>query len=104
MLGFSIASIAGDSMLPQIPSGSYVLFWHPWLRKSVRQGDIVKVKQSNKGSLVKCVHCVDHHGLIWLRCIDCPYITFEEIEPVKFSQIEGKAIFFTSHHATDKIA
>lgn len=93
MLGFRICKVAGNSMAPVIPAGSYVLVnrWLNWF--TVKAGQRVLLNHPDFGYIVSTVAIVDRNGFIWSRGENPSCLSVERLGPVDKSQLAGRVVW-----------
>lgn len=64
MFGLSIARVKGNSLAPQLPHGSIVMFRR---RRGVARGDVVLVDHPDLGRIVRKVTTVGRRGNVYLK-------------------------------------
>ena len=89
-------------MSPRIPEGSYVLVngWRSAL--SVKPGQIIKVRHSRYGDIIKTLDHIDEQGFLWLSGEHKSSVSMLDMGPVKHKQVIGMVCFII--RSTPKIA
>ena len=89
-------------MSPRIPEGSYVLVngWRSAL--SVKPGQIIKVRHSRYGDIIKTLDHIDDQGFLWLRGEQKSSVSLLDMGPIKDKQVIGMVWFII--RSTPKIA
>lgn len=89
-------------MSPRIPEGSYVLVngWRSAL--SVKSGQIIKVRHSRYGDIIKTLDHIDEQGFLWLRGEHKSSVSMLAMGPIKHKQVIGMVWFII--RSTPKIA
>jgi len=93
MFGISINPVVGQCMAPVLKPGSYVVFHRFFLQKSIKVGDLVKVKHPKLGILVKNIAHIDSNGLFWLRGANPNGISTLDMGPIRVRHIIGKSLY-----------
>ena len=90
MFGWRLIRVDGESMAPDLPSGSYALF-----RKcrSNRKGDTVLVNHSRLGLIIKDISDFTPGGQIWLKGRSPLSISRQRMGQIDRTQILGKLIW-----------
>ena len=80
-------------MSPRIPEGSYVLV-HCWRSAlTVKPGQIIKVRHSRYGDIIKTLDHIDEQGFLWLRGQHKSSVSMLDMGPVKHKQVIGVVWF-----------
>jgi len=80
-------------MSPRIPEGSYVLVncWRSLL--SVKLGQVIKVRHSRYGDIIKTLDHIDEQGFLWLSGEHESSVSMLEMGPVNKQQVIGVICF-----------
>ena len=89
-------------MSPAIPEGSYVLgnCWRFLL--SVKPGQVIKVRHTRYGDIIKTLDHIDEQGFLWLRGEHKSSVSMLDMGPIKHKQVIGMVWFII--RSTPKIA
>jgi len=89
-------------MSPAIPEGSYVLVncWRFLL--SVKPGQVIKVRHTRYGDIIKTLDHIDDQGLLWLRGEHQSSLSMLDMGPVNHHQVIGIVSFVI--RSTPKVA
>ncbi|SQD78042.1 conserved protein of unknown function [Moritella yayanosii] len=76
-------------MSPRIPEGSYVLVngWRSSL--SVKPGQIIKIRHSRYGDIIKTLVHIDDQGFLWLRGEHKNSVSMLDMGPINSKQVIG---------------
>ncbi|MFT5880977.1 MAG: hypothetical protein ACI86X_002116 [Moritella sp.] len=80
-------------MAPRIPDGSYVLVncWRYFLPPKPQQ--IIKVRHSRYGDIIKTLDHIDEQGYLWLRGVHPSSVSMLDMGPVSTKQVMGIILF-----------
>lgn len=90
MLGFSIGRVCGNSMLPRIPAGSFILVVK-MPRFLLRTGQMYYLNHPRYGRIVKTLDYIDGECL-WFRGESKESVSLDAIGAMKQSQLIGWVI------------
>ncbi len=81
-------------MSPAIPEGSYVLVncWRFLL--SVKPGQVIKVRHTRYGDIIKTLDHIDDQGFLWLRGEHKTSVSMRDMGPIHKQQVIG-IVWFT---------
>lgn len=86
MLGFNLWKVSGQSMSPQIPSGSFIL---TFIRLPLFSGAKLVFRHTAYGLIVKTLIKAEKSGLLWCQGESSSSVSVEQIGPVTKSQVLG---------------
>ncbi|MGX9417379.1 S24/S26 family peptidase [Vibrio sp. RC27] len=89
----SVNRVAGLSMSPRIPDGSYLIFHHFIYRSLITIGKVVKVDHPRYGLIVKKVINIDPQGNYWLEGLNGHSVSSLEIGAIKLEMIVGISVY-----------
>ncbi len=100
MFGLKVIRVAGDSMSPALPEGSFVLF-----RKAgqYRIGDVVLVHHPNLGIIVKRIAAFEP-GFLWLKGDHPSSVSREVMGCLPLNRVLGKQLWSVSPPSPEKAA
>ncbi|AQS36782.1 hypothetical protein Sps_01617 [Shewanella psychrophila] len=96
MFGINLYRVAGVSMQPRIPAGSFVLCMSAFKRPSLKLGGIYLFKHPRLGELIKTLVKIDSAGNLWFKGENDTSISSQDMGPVRSSRIIGKVTLIIS--------
>lgn len=96
MLGFHIYRIEGDSMLPVLKAGDYILTFK--LFGGLKEGDVVVVRHPLYGIIVKRIITFSADGFLWLCGESRASLSPEQIGWVDPACVLGRRLCVISAH------
>jgi nickel-type superoxide dismutase maturation protease len=92
VFGFRVFKVKGQSMAPDIPSGSFILATKWLMVFPVRAGQQLVISHPKYGVIVKTVAMVDKYGFLWSKGENNTSLSVEQLGPVYKHQVIGRVI------------
>ncbi|NRB24258.1 S24 family peptidase [Shewanella sp.] len=90
MFGINLYRIAGVSMQPRIPAGSFVLCMSAFYQTRLTLGSIYLFDHPRLGELIKTLIKIDSAGNLWFKGENEASISSQEMGPIRSGRVIGK--------------
>ena len=100
MFGLKVIRVAGDSMSPALPEGSFVLFRRA---SRYRIGDVVLVRHPEFGTIVKRIAAFEP-GFLWLKGDHPSSVSREAMGCLPLKAVLGKQVWSVCPPSAEKAA
>lgn len=98
MLNLSFFRVFGDSMLPKIPCGSFVLVKKQTRKVNHKNDSILVFYHKIYGNLIKKLDYMDKSKRLWFSGSNSESITKNKIGPIQRERVIGKVILIVSRN------
>ncbi|MEI6859627.1 MAG: hypothetical protein V5788_07600 [Shewanella sp.] len=96
MFGIHLYRVAGVSMLPRIPAGSFVLCMGTFSRSRLTLDAVYLFDHPKLGELIKTLVKIDSEGNLWFKGENNTSISSQEMGPIRSGRVIGKVALIIS--------
>lgn len=94
----------GDSMAPTLLDGDYVVGRRPSRRRPIQVGDVIVLRHSRYGRMVKRVFKRDEHGVVHVRGDNATSVAMIDVGPIQREQILRRVAYRISKTGLERIS